>query len=571
MKILSNLLVKAGVIVDNQVAVGTSSPFAGYTIDARGSNNFGTTSSEVYHYFSSANVSGGSALTVSAANLSANSARSHIMLTDTSSSVLSRFGLGVYTGAGMYAYLDSASKLVINNASGANVIIGSTVDSGYKLDVYGDVKGNVFRGANGAPLITFDAATNRVKIDGQGYGSTASHSLIVGDYLSVEARAVFNTLVRVKGSNSVISYGISRPDAPALDAAALSGIGPRFNTLWYTGAGLSFYVSEGADISGGFNVVEKLRLSPNGDFTVYNLAGTGSRMVVADATGILSTQAIPTFTDTNIYNTDGTLTGTRTVSLANNVLSFTGGQVSMGSTTANSAGILTLTASNTRTKSIVLTSTWTYQTSFTMNNGIYSAEFNLGGSTKSAAEGGPGSLAVNTYNSSTNTFRFPVTFFQNGNVAFGGSGTTVLADTGEAFQVRGSARISGLSGSDTRMVVADLNGILGTQSISGGVVLGSGTFNYIAKWSDLSGATLGDSIIYDDGISVGIGTSSPAATAKLDVASTTQGFLPPRMTSAQRAAITSPAAGLVVYQTDGNEGLWLYTVANGWKALAIVV
>lgn len=76
---------------------------------------------------------------------------------------------------------------------------------------------------------------------------------------------------------------------------------------------------------------------------------------------------------------------------------------------------------------------------------------------------------------------------------------------------------------------------------------------------------------YITGGSTGIGTTTPAASAQLDVTSTTRGFLPPRMTAAQRAAISSPAIGLVVYQTDGNEGLWIYTNGNGWKALAIVL
>lgn len=49
---------------------------------------------------------------------------------------------------------------------------------------------------------------------------------------------------------------------------------------------------------------------------------------------------------------------------------------------------------------------------------------------------------------------------------------------------------------------------------------------------------------------VGIGTSNPAATAKLDVSSTSQGMLLPRMTSAQREAISFPAVGLLVYDTD---------------------
>jgi hypothetical protein len=48
---------------------------------------------------------------------------------------------------------------------------------------------------------------------------------------------------------------------------------------------------------------------------------------------------------------------------------------------------------------------------------------------------------------------------------------------------------------------------------------------------------------------VGIGTSSPNAAALLDLTSTTQGFLPPRMTTAQRDLISSPPNGLVLYNT----------------------
>ncbi|WMW77319.1 putative Ig domain-containing protein [Flavobacterium sp. 20NA77.7] len=46
---------------------------------------------------------------------------------------------------------------------------------------------------------------------------------------------------------------------------------------------------------------------------------------------------------------------------------------------------------------------------------------------------------------------------------------------------------------------------------------------------------------------VGINTSTPHASSILDITSTTKGFLFPRMTQAQRNAITSPAAGLVVW------------------------
>jgi hypothetical protein len=53
-------------------------------------------------------------------------------------------------------------------------------------------------------------------------------------------------------------------------------------------------------------------------------------------------------------------------------------------------------------------------------------------------------------------------------------------------------------------------------------------------------------------VNVGIGTSSPAASAALDIASTNKGFLPPRMTTADRTAIISPATGLTIYNTTKN-------------------
>jgi uncharacterized protein (TIGR02145 family) len=53
-------------------------------------------------------------------------------------------------------------------------------------------------------------------------------------------------------------------------------------------------------------------------------------------------------------------------------------------------------------------------------------------------------------------------------------------------------------------------------------------------------------------IGIGIGTTSPNALAALDVVSTTQGFLPPRMTDVQMNAIVSPVEGLTVYCLDCN-------------------
>ena len=52
---------------------------------------------------------------------------------------------------------------------------------------------------------------------------------------------------------------------------------------------------------------------------------------------------------------------------------------------------------------------------------------------------------------------------------------------------------------------------------------------------------------------VGIGIINPESSAMLDVTSTSKGFLPPRMTYAQRATITSPAIGLIIFCTNCGE------------------
>lgn len=55
---------------------------------------------------------------------------------------------------------------------------------------------------------------------------------------------------------------------------------------------------------------------------------------------------------------------------------------------------------------------------------------------------------------------------------------------------------------------------------------------------------------------VGIGTTAPNSSSLLDVSSTNKGILVPRLTAAQKTAISSPATGLLIFQTDGTPGLY---------------
>lgn len=62
---------------------------------------------------------------------------------------------------------------------------------------------------------------------------------------------------------------------------------------------------------------------------------------------------------------------------------------------------------------------------------------------------------------------------------------------------------------------------------------------------------------------VGVGTASPDASAALEVVSTSKGLLIPRMTTAQRTAISSPATALMVFDTDTNS-FWYYN-GTAWQ------
>jgi len=65
---------------------------------------------------------------------------------------------------------------------------------------------------------------------------------------------------------------------------------------------------------------------------------------------------------------------------------------------------------------------------------------------------------------------------------------------------------------------------------------------------------------------VGIGITTPDNSALLDLTSTSKGILIPRMTTAQRVAIVTPATGLLVYDTNLQQ-FWYYN-GSVWTAIA---
>ncbi|OXA85301.1 hypothetical protein B0A66_19865, partial [Flavobacterium hercynium] len=61
---------------------------------------------------------------------------------------------------------------------------------------------------------------------------------------------------------------------------------------------------------------------------------------------------------------------------------------------------------------------------------------------------------------------------------------------------------------------------------------------------------------------VGIGIPNPDASAVLELASKHKGFLPPRLTTTERDAISNPAEGLTIFNTTKNCLEWYNP--SGW-------
>jgi len=84
----------------------------------------------------------------------------------------------------------------------------------------------------------------------------------------------------------------------------------------------------------------------------------------------------------------------------------------------------------------------------------------------------------------------------------------------------------------------------------------------------LTAATIGYATIAGaQGVAVNTTGTTADPSAMLDVSSTTQGILVPRMDSAHRVGISTSAVGLLVYQTDGTAGFYYYA-SGGWTALS---
>jgi len=177
--------------------------------------------------------------------------------------------------------------------------------------------------------------------------------------------------------------------------------------------------------------------------------------------------------------------------------------------------------------------------------------------------GGLSITAASTIRFISGTTQYGAFVSGTGNLLLQNGGT--YTDSGERLQVNGTAKITGytaiggnLGGANQR--VANFrnsggNAFIELQSSgAGAVALWAASANEFGIYQNATAGTIGTSVFYiNSSGNVGVNTFTINASAKLQVDSTTQGFLPPRMTTTERNAIATPAAGLVVYDTTDNK------------------
>jgi hypothetical protein len=116
---------------------------------------------------------------------------------------------------------------------------------------------------------------------------------------------------------------------------------------------------------------------------------------------------------------------------------------------------------------------------------------------------------------------------------------------------------------DTSMLIfSNRNGIEQGTDFTIRSLLEMGLF--FSSSSDLLANTSDSILVMNPQGRIGVG-GLPASSAILDIKSTNKGVLIPRVTTAQRTAITSPAKGLLVFDSN-TESFWFFT-SGGWTEL----
>jgi hypothetical protein len=464
-----------------------------------------------------------------------------------------------FAGTGNRLFDNSGAQVA--NIRNSNFQIGTTTDAGFKLDVNGTAR------VQGALTITTGGAsiTGNVNIASSNFISSSRYQCSTGLF------AFGNTFLYSAGGNTSPSIAsglrsIFLSDANwvqssgTADFASFRITGTINQTGTATGITRGLYINPTLTAAADFRAIE----TTEGN-VLFGASGTGffwddtnNRLGIGTNTPssplhVNGAAIVKGNLDISGVGPDGTgvdrliIGGTEVLQGSIQLYNSTSGRIHLNSHNGNGVNIngpLSITGGFTFTGSLNLAG----------GQSILSSSSSL--LLPYDALTGNFIIRANTINETLSKIRFQtgttsldrMVVFGSGNI-----GINTTTDAGFRLDVNGTARVSGQlslpAGNVLNLNSGSSNNGLISQGSSFLQVYNRGQIN-MTLFNGGNEATQGVQIGYN--LTLGV-TPADLASALLNLVSTTKGFLPPRMTTTQKNAIATPAAGLVVYDTDLNQ------------------
>ena len=468
--------------------------------------------------------------------------------------------------------LPSTSNKVLGSASTTTVALSSAANAKDILNFYYDGSNcywNVGQGyGTAAPAEVTNLTSNvsgTLAVANGGTGATTLTGIVKGNGTTALTAAVAGTDYQAPLTLTTTGTG----------AATLSGT--TLNIPTTTNYSLP---TASASALGGVKVGTNLSIDGSGVLSTSaspNFTGSVTSPIFASTPQALTDAATISWNPSNGLNASVTLGGNRTLSFT---ATPTVGSYGTLVITQDATGGRTITLPSTANKVLGSTSTTTVTLSSAAGakdilNFYYDGTncyWNVGQGYGTAATAAVTNLASSVSgtlpvaNGGTGATTLTGLVKGNGTSAMTAAtaGTDYLAPTGSAANLTNFPTLNqNTTGNAANVtgIVAVANGGTGTTN---GSITGTTALSFAA-----GGSNQNVSILPSGTGSVGIGTNSPNSSAILDASSTTKGFLPPRMTYAQKIAIASPPQGLMIYCTNcGTNGEPEYFNGVAWVNMA---
>jgi hypothetical protein len=555
------------------VGIGTASPGQKLHIAESNTTSYVASSVSLIQPDGGANIliqntGGGGFSSLRFVSLNGSNAIGYIGFNNSTASVGGDFVIGQRNGGNSY------TEQVRITAAG-NVGIGTT-NPGFKLDVSGTTRSTTFKS---------DSATNSTGIEISA-GTTSGTGAILRLTKDASNKQVYQTF-----ENDTLYLGVAANQTTLADIGTKSGVSLVISTGYTERMRIDSAGNVGIGTTNPYEI-----LDINGNIRLGNYTTAGTRYI-GYANNTFANQFIAgmsiesTTVGGNYSQRLNFATHNYGVDAAVRMTITENGRLGIGTTAPSTILELALPNSSHSNQGITFTSTGGYGggaiyndygqgnglTAFKIWNTYCGSQINLALDSYSSS-GSPSSIRF--YTSTLGTANAVTERMRIDSVGNVGIGTTAPAAKLEVYGTgftSGSVNFLARNGVGTKIIESFDDGLIrlnNTLNINQAIYINNGNSNVHYALDSHIFNVVNDSFQRTDFVTIkgnagkpamGVGTMSPDNSAILDLTSRSKGFLPPRMTNTEMNAISSPAAGLVVYDTTNNK-LTVYA-GSSWVPL----